>query len=122
MCGQYFTNKDVDNLSMSGAYNLNGNGTTSWYDTTPGVECYVGDRALKIDRETKTVISEAGRVSHLTRKPCLRLERHRPSPIERAGLTADAETIKILSLVLLEDILCVCVCVFLMVKRCQSTG
>lgn len=48
---------------MSGAYNPNGNGTTSWYDTTPGVECFVGDKAIKIDREAKTVISESGRVS-----------------------------------------------------------
>lgn len=59
---QYFTKKDPDDLSMSGAYNDNGNGTTSWYDVTPGVECYVGDKALKIDREAKTVVSEAGRV------------------------------------------------------------
>lgn len=59
---QYFTKKDVDDLSMSGAYNTNGNGTTAWYDTTPGVECFVGDKALKIDREAKTVISESGRV------------------------------------------------------------
>lgn len=61
---QYFTKKDVDDLSMSGAYNSNGNGTTSWYDTTPGVECFVGDKAIKIDREAKTVISESGRVRY----------------------------------------------------------
>ena len=65
---QYFTKKDVDDLSMSGAYNLNGNGTTSWYDTTPGVECFVGDKAIKIDRATKTVISESGRVSYTDTK------------------------------------------------------
>lgn len=59
---QYFTNKDVDDLSMSGAYNTNGNGTTAWYDTTPGVEVYVGDKALKIDRASKTVYSEQGKV------------------------------------------------------------
>ncbi|CAM9706285.1 unnamed protein product [Ascophyllum nodosum] len=58
---EYFLNKDVDDLSMSGAYNTNGNGTTAWYDNTPGVECLVGDKAVKIDRETKTVISEAGK-------------------------------------------------------------
>lgn len=60
---QYFTNKDPDNLSMSGSYNENGDGLTEWYKTTPGVECYVGDKALKIDRDAKTVISESGRVS-----------------------------------------------------------
>lgn len=59
---QYFTNKDPDNLSMSGSYNDNGDGLTEWYQSTPGVECYVGDKALKIDREAKTVISESGRV------------------------------------------------------------
>lgn len=59
---QYFTNKDPDNLSMSGSYNNNGDGLTEWYQSTPGVECYVGDKALKIDREAKTVISESGRV------------------------------------------------------------
>lgn len=47
---------------MSGAYNSNGNGTTAWYDNTPGVQVYVGDKALKIDRESKTVISEGGKV------------------------------------------------------------
>lgn len=63
MCVQYFTNKDPDSLSMSGSYNDNGDGLTEWYQSTPGVECYVGDKALKIDREAKTVISESGRVS-----------------------------------------------------------
>ncbi|CAM9398686.1 unnamed protein product [Pylaiella littoralis] len=58
---EYFTNKDPDNLSMSGSYNENGDGLTEWYKTTPGVECYVGDKALKIDRDAKTVISESGR-------------------------------------------------------------
>ncbi|CAN0126905.1 unnamed protein product, partial [Ectocarpus fasciculatus] len=58
---EYFTNKDPDNLSMSGNYNDNGDGLTEWYQSTPGVECYVGDKALKIDREAKTVISESGR-------------------------------------------------------------
>eukprot|EP00752_Nemacystus_decipiens_P006641 g5971.t1 len=58
---EYFTNKDPDNLSMSGSYNENGDGLTEWYQSTPGVECYVGDKALKIDREAKTVISESGR-------------------------------------------------------------
>lgn len=59
---KYFTNKDPDNLSMSGNYNDNGDGLTEWYQSTPGVECYVGDKALKIDREAKTVISGSGRV------------------------------------------------------------
>lgn len=58
---EYFTKKDLDDLSMSGPYNTNGNGTTSWYDTTPGVEVYVGDKAMKIDRSTKTIISEQGK-------------------------------------------------------------
>lgn len=61
---------------MSGAYNANGNGTTSWYDTTPGVECFVGDKALKIDRENKKVISEAGRVRVFTLRRDLRLVHH----------------------------------------------
>lgn len=50
---------------MSGSYNEGGDGLTEWYKTTPGVECYVGDKALKIDRDTKTVISESGKVISL---------------------------------------------------------
>ena len=68
---QYFTNKDPDNLSMSGSYNDNGDGLTEWYQSTPGVECYVGDKALKIDREAKTVISESGKVRKYTRSTSL---------------------------------------------------
>ncbi|CAM9947775.1 unnamed protein product, partial [Choristocarpus tenellus] len=58
---EYFTKKDVDDLSMSGSYNTNGDGSTEWYDTTEGVEVHVGDKALKIDREAKVVLSEKGR-------------------------------------------------------------
>ncbi|CAM9743104.1 unnamed protein product [Discosporangium mesarthrocarpum] len=58
---EYFTNKDVDNLSMSGDYNTNGDGSTEWYDSTAGLEVFVGDKALNIDREAKIVKSQEGR-------------------------------------------------------------
>lgn len=79
---QYFTKKDVDDLSMSGAYNLNGNGTTEWYDTTPGVEVFVGDKAIKIDRDAKTVVSQSGRVRTFLAPP-------RPSSGEALALVQD---------------------------------
>lgn len=56
---EYFLKRDVDDLSMAGAYGKNG--ATEWYDKTDNIEVFVGDKATAIDKEAKVVTSEQGR-------------------------------------------------------------
>eukprot|EP00567_Pseudictyota_dubia_P014320 CAMPEP_0197441104 /NCGR_PEP_ID=MMETSP1175-20131217/7454_1 /TAXON_ID=1003142 /ORGANISM="Triceratium dubium, Strain CCMP147" /LENGTH=1146 /DNA_ID=CAMNT_0042971331 /DNA_START=506 /DNA_END=3946 /DNA_ORIENTATION=- len=54
----YFESLDPSKLSMTSEFD--DDGRTSWYEEN-GVELYVGDKAVSIDTESKTVVGESGR-------------------------------------------------------------
>ena len=56
----------MDDLSLAGPYNADG-GSTAWYDETDSLEVLIGDKATNIDKESKTILSESGKVSSLGR-------------------------------------------------------
>jgi nitrite reductase (NADH) large subunit len=56
---EFFKNRDANDLSMSGEYFQNG--STSFYDETDNVEIFIGDKATRIDTESRLVHSESGR-------------------------------------------------------------
>jgi nitrite reductase (NADH) large subunit len=56
---EYFANRDENDLSMSGEYQVNG--STSWYDQNDDIDIFIGDKVNKIDTKNKVVTSEKGR-------------------------------------------------------------
>jgi len=55
---EYFTNRDLDNLSLVGEYQEDGKGT--WFEEN-GVDVYLGDKAVELDTSKKVIRSALGR-------------------------------------------------------------
>ena len=64
---QYFSNRDLNDLSLCGQYQDNGKGT--WFDEND-VEIHVGDKAIAIDKSAKIVESALGKVRRVFVHSC----------------------------------------------------